>query len=457
MKAALAVVMLLSAAPACAQNESAVHAEFGKEAKEIKKSCGSGGIKGVGSCAIVLATAQPVHVAFGSLAPQSGFAFGAALVGHHNTPKTWRINWNGDAVATPGGSWRGGAYAKFVRTSVARPGVTTGPSVAPSANDTGEYPVYSVYTQAISLDTLLFFGLGPATPVKSAWGLSETIAGGSALVPVRSGGLGLAVIGGATSRFVRVRGKAGDSIPSIETRYTSASAPGLHDDTHFIEFTEGVRLVPSWFGAHVRPNYLFTADQFVAPAGAKASFTRWTVDVRHDFPLYKTRRPAALDSNGPDDCLPSPTATSCPAVSHDRNGTFSVRFLTIASTARAGSAVPFYLQPTLGGSDINGNTLLGSFEDYRFRAPNALALQATFEHSLWEPLGFILMAEHGKAALDRADLFKNAVHSYAAGLTLRAGGFPQISFLFSWSHERHHIGATMSSTLLGGSARPSLY
>jgi hypothetical protein len=133
--------------------------------------------------------------------------------------------------------------------------------------------------------------------------------------------------------------------------------------------------------------------------------------------------------------------------------------LTIGSRARAGNAVPFYLQPTLGGSDINGNALLSSFDDYRFRAPNAFALQAIFEHSLprIEPVGIVLMAEQGKVAFDRGDLFKHLESSYAGGLTVRAGGFPVISILFANGHEGHHIIATVSATLLGGSSRPSLY
>ena len=36
--------------------------------------------------------------------------------------------------------------------------------------------------------------------------------------------------------------------------------------------------------------------------------------------------------------------------------------------------MPFYLQPTLGGSDINGERRLASFNDYFFRAPNVLLM-----------------------------------------------------------------------------------
>lgn len=48
----------------------------------------------------------------------------------------------------------------------------------------------------------------------------------------------------------------------------------------------------------------------------------------------------------------------------------------------ATSAVPFYFQQTLGGQDINSSLALGSYQDYRFRAPNLLLLQESFEHSI---------------------------------------------------------------------------
>jgi hypothetical protein len=53
--------------------------------------------------------------------------------------------------------------------------------------------------------------------------------------------------------------------------------------------------------------------------------------------------------------------------------------------------------------------------------------------------------------------FDNLLHSYTFGLTLRAGGFPAV--IASWSTggtEGHHFAFTISTSLLGGSARPSL-
>lgn len=69
------------------------------------------------------------------------------------------------------------------------------------------------------------------------------------------------------------------------------------------------------------------------------------------------------------------------------------------------------------------------------------------------------MIDEGKVAPNRSDLdFTHLLHSYSAGLTLRAGGFPMVYLLFSWGgHEGMHTTASMNTSLLGGSTRPSLY
>lgn len=61
-------------------------------------------------------------------------------------------------------------------------------------------------------------------------------------------------------------------------------------------------------------------------------------------------------------------------------------------------------------------------------------------------------------SLMRGDLgFDHLKHSFAAGLTLRAGGFPMVSLMFAWGGpEGHHNIFNMNSSLLGGSARPLL-
>jgi hypothetical protein len=120
--------------------------------------------------------------------------------------------------------------------------------------------------------------------------------------------------------------------------------------------------------------------------------------------------------------------------------------------------VPFYFQPTLGGSDINGQRLLSAYDDYRFRGANLIALQESVEHSIWGPIGAYLLLEQGKVTAEGEGLgFGDLARSVAVGLTLRAGGFPVINFTFAWGTNSHHIIGSIDPSLLGGSSRPSLY
>ena len=120
--------------------------------------------------------------------------------------------------------------------------------------------------------------------------------------------------------------------------------------------------------------------------------------------------------------------------------------------------MPFYFQQTSGGSDINSELALGSYQDYRFRGPSLLLLQENIEHSVWGPVGMQFMSDQGEVALTRGALgFGHLKHSFAVGLTLRAGAFPLVYLVFAWGGpEGHHTIANMNASLLGGSTRPPL-
>ena len=446
-----AFVCLIPFAGRVYAQESQLHAEFRHEGESFKKSCGQFGFKAIPGCGEVLFTGHPLHIAVGSIAPGNGFGAGPAFVTHWTPNENWRMNFNADAIVSANGSWRAGVYGKAVYTKIS-PGTTT---VRP-------YPVINVYAEGISLNKIAFYGLGPDTtrPDQTFFGMRETIVGASITYPVFKP-LNMSLHGEVNGRFVDIRGNHKESSPSIEQVHTEATAPGLTDQPAFAQFGEGVRLRPVLFDDNLRLNYFVNYQQFVA-GDSRFSFQRLTIDLSHQIPLSRTTRTLLpRDHNGPDDCSSSATSAThdCPSVTRDREGSIGLRMLLIESFTSSGHVVPFYFQPTLGGSDINGKSSLASYQDYRFRAPNLLLFQGNIEHSIYGPLGAAFVAETGKVALTRGDIeFKHFVHSYAAGLTLRAGGFPMVSLMFAWGgHEGTHTIASMNTSLLGGSSRPSLF
>jgi hypothetical protein len=471
------VVLLLWLAPTMAlAQEGGLQADFRREGERVADACNGFNFKMVPGCAYELFTDHPLHIAAGSMPPQNGFGLGGAFVTDKNT-KNWRLSWHVDAVASVNGSWRAGGYMKMIHT----PAVVIKPIIrlsgesesTPAEKKPGKpklrvhpYTVFNLYAQSISLNKLNFYGLGNDSTLAGAsvFGMTQTIVGGNVIKPVFEWPairkLNLALLGEVNGRFVNIRGDYGQSFPSIETLYTNTTAPGLSSQPGFIQLGEGFRIRPV-FGDYFQLNYLANFQQFFAPSSSQSSFLRWTVDLNHAFYLYGYTQsaPKNADTNGPDECAPA--NEKCPEVSHSRNlnGSIGVRLLLSESINSATSAVPFYFQQTLGGSDIDGAMSLGSYQDYRFRAPNLVLLQESFEHSIWGPFGLKFMADEGRVALTRGDLgFDHLKHSFAAGLALRAGGFPMVSLMFAWGgSEGHHNIFNMNTSLLGGSARPSLY
>ena len=449
--------------PVYAQDESGIAAEFRREREALADSCGNFSFGAVPKCVYTLATVNPLHVTFGSIAPLNGTAFGPALVGHHTPNEQLRMTWSTDVAAAPGGAWRAGAYLRFVHTNVIAPKPVFDER---AATDPGidVYPIYSLYVQGVSLDRLSFFGLGPSSvgEARSTWAMKQTIVGGSALYPLRkSGRFGVAVTGAVNGRVIRVADGDDPDVPGISQLFTPGDVPGLSERRKYVQFSEGIRFTPSIW-TYIRPFYRLDFDQFVG--ASDRSFTRWTLDFMHEFPFYRTVTPAARATNTPNDCSSSVTDHKCPSPSRNRYGALSFRVLAIGSRAQDDAEVPFYLQPTLGGADINNAKLLTSFDDYRFRARNLLAMQLTAEHTLVNvplprdftlPLGAFVMVEQGKVAQEwGTGAFER---SYAAGLTIRAGGFPEVFLLFAWGSGQNHFSASVNPALLGASPRPSLH
>jgi hypothetical protein len=436
-----------------------------KETDKLKESCFN--LKGIPDCAEELFTGTPIHIAVGSIAPQDGFGAGLAYVGHKTTDN-WRISWNADAVGSNNASWRAGFYMKFVHTPNQPVGVGFGTPPPPKFNRTElpEHTVFGFHAQTISLNKITYFGLGPATTGagRSYYGMTETIVGGNVVRTIYQR-LNMSLFGEINGRFVNIRPSTGQQSPSIEQIYTEATAPGLTNQPSVLQLGEGIRMRPVRVNDVVRLNYSLAYQQYFAPGDSTFSFQRLTVDLGNEFALYgkTTRLIGPIPGNGPDSCFlnPADKKPKCPnPYVRNAEGTIGVRFFTSLSMTPGGDIVPFYFQPTLGGLDINGNSSLSSYQDYRFRAPNVMFFRESFEHSIFRlPLGIAFQADEGKIAMTRGGLGSSPwIHSFSAGLTLRAGGFPQVFLFYSWGgNEGTHLIANVNSSLLGGATRPSLF
>jgi hypothetical protein len=443
-----------------------------------------------------MVTGQPMHVAVGSMAPQNGVGVGLAFVEHKNFTSEWRDSWDVDAQATGNGSWRAGGTMKAFRLAGKTPHAEFSASVGgphKSGPFFGVSPVFSLYAQATSLQRVDYFGLGPDTmPIAhTTYGFTEEIAGVSAAVPL-GGALAhakLALVAELNGRFPSVRPGRDASLPSIGQLFTEATAPGFAHQAAYVQPSEGLRIDPALFRDSLRLNYLLQFQQFIAPGNSNYSFRRWSGDFNHEIPLYRimpgtlgkayyANRAALYPNNGPDDCsgssaghnIPAARAASakidparpCPIISTTAKleGAITLRAFLSESFADRGGSVPFYFSPTIGGSNIDGTSMLSSYPDYRFRGPDLLLFRESLEHSLGKlPVGILFSADEGKIGLSRNDISLDHLrHTFSTGMTIHAGGLPVVNVVFSWGgREGNHTTANISPSLLGGSSRPSLF
>jgi hypothetical protein len=102
----------------------------------------------------------------------------------------------------------------------------------------------------------------------------------------------------------------------------------------------------------------------------------------------------------------------------DKKRVFAFQAGLIGTNAATGDEVPFYMQPTVGGSRT-----IRSLADYRLRDTHALWLNAEYR---WEAFGLLDMAlftDWGKVAPRASDLdFTDLTHAYGIGFRFNTGG-----------------------------------
>jgi hypothetical protein len=456
-------------------DEGRIQSDFCREWLELHpckqqeaKPCSEFTFGHIASIAQTLVTGQPLHISIGSLPPQNGFAGGLAFVEHKDFKDEWRLTSDTDAVASGNGSWRAGSYITSYRLPQSHEtiGVVMGtPTAAEKKPSVQIAPIFNLYAEATSLNRLFYYGLGPNTmrTAQAAYGLTETIAGASLILPLNRAGLSFTLE--LNGRVPQLRGDDNETVPSIGQVYTEATAPGLTSQPAFLEPGAGIQIQPDLFNDHLRLHYLFNFQDFASMGHSGYSFRRWSADIGHEFPLArKVYLTAANPENGPDSCTSDPAAP-CASPTHvsstiNREGSVSFRLLLTGSATSAGNAVPFYFDPTVGGSDLDSNSILPSYPDYRFRAPSLVLLRGTIEHALPKiPFGAYFSVDAAKAALARSDIdFTRLRQSYSVGLTVHAGGLPVVYLLFAWGgNEGNHTIISVSNVLLGASSRPSLF
>jgi hypothetical protein len=370
-------IALLLALPVCAL-WGASQDEFKRDCAAFKSSPALGTFR---SCAVDFFTLKPLHPTVKSIVPGGGTGIGADLT-----------------LDIPAGEWRrkfttNGAIS-FRRYWVAESSLSLGHAAFGKWNTASDSFLTQFYVRSHGLPLMPYYGIGPNSTQAGLTDYSElrTTAGARVLNPLSSW---LGVGGVIEGIFPDVSGIADPNVRSIDRLYTEATAPGLTRQPNFIRtevFLHPHHADPFEFDYHIGYNFYHDTDS------GRYSFRRFRAEARHY--IYPER------SGG----------------QPHRDSVLSIRGLLSLSDTSGANQVPFYLQETLGGSNIDNEPTLRGFRDYRFRAPNLLMFQVQYDRRLWGPLGALAFYDTGKVTQRAGDIdFSNMRHSYGFGLSIWVG------------------------------------
>jgi hypothetical protein len=366
--------------------------ELNKELHTIKGYCENApkfNLQLITQCGQAIFNGKPLHLDMQMFPPGNGMAIGLAYTHGFTFGEQWKNEWEIGGRGSFQGAWNGHMLMTF-RLQKADTGL--GPPANPF-HTVKDHLLIHFFAEGQQLPKLDFYGEGANSNLNSL-----------ALYSERDTRVGLAIDKPLTwwlNVGAKVEGiwpdiyETSDSThKSVAAVYSAAQAPGIESQPPFTHYQFFVRPhLPNQepYDLLYKIGYEFYQDH----GRYKYSFRRFRADLLHN--LYLER------ANG----------------ARRRDSILSIYGrLSLADTS-AGQAVPFYLQDTLGGSDINGDPSLRSFADYRFRAPNAVAIETEFNRRLWRFLGLMAFYDTGMVAVKRSDLdFGNFRHSFGGGLTL---------------------------------------
>ena len=350
-------------------------------------------------------TGPGLHPTAGIVVPDGGAAGGLALNVDWNTnAPTWqRFSTSVEGRATENGFWEVGARLQTLLAGY---------------SERGKSPQVTLFGSYLDLPRLPYYGLGNGSPEDGhkLYGLRDSAAAVSLDVPVPWG----FALGGEIAGLWFA--------PEVSTSFGSVfneqSAPGLHTRTAYVRPRASV----SWSYPDRGVLYGLSSAAVVsygfygATLGGDFSFSR--IEARWNVGF-------GLDP---------------------RFGSFRFASRVIVSDPRSHNRVPFYLQPTIGGADINDENVLRGYRNYRFRDPNLVAYEFNYERQIFDPLGIRIFTQYGKVGDHASDLgFSGLKSSLGASLTFRLGGAAVAELSFGWSHaEGVHVYATGNTNNLGG-------
>jgi hypothetical protein len=413
-------------------------------------------------CAEALFSEPLFHFTFSGLPPGNGFALGGMFEDEaDNVSGSGRISSKQAKLSIVGSvnqSWV--ASGVFDLTpAIYKPDRNKSNAVCQRLGILCTRSQFSLHAQGIhrSLQTISFYGIGALSPaLKHTFHQSDTFGGLSANLPITNQ---LAVSGGI--ELLQPDLPPTTDPLSVSNNFTNVTAPGLQSQPFFTHSNIGIITTASAVinprtdddplnhtGPLMKRNIRFTFNNqaayhwYSAASNASSSFQRFLFSGDESIALgSNVRRYVTAGDVGrsfgsrhyyhilKDACgngHEKLTATNdyvLKVTQQCNYGKIDFRSNLAASNTGTGSVVPFYLQPTVGGSDIDSQVSLRGFPDYRFRDRDAVVVQAEYSVPITDPIGLLLFYDAGRVGPALSSLtFARLRQDAGFGATFRLQG-----------------------------------
>jgi hypothetical protein len=320
----------------------------------------------------------------------------------------------------------------------------------------------SFYGSHRNVQSISFYGLGSSSPAANfPYQFNETYGGASARMPV----FDWLILSGVVEN--RQPGLP-PSDTSLRSNFTEATAPGITSQPDFMHYetsiitSERVISEPAspdldptketpplmkhrfvytfanqanyhWYSDTSTGHYSFQQFGFTGDESIQLGsvIQEYVPGVKRDsFPVLKrlfydfiSHSCGVSKSDEPQEGKPVRVTNDLRVTDPCDFGKLDFRSYLALSHAPALSAIPFYMQPTLGGSDIDSVVSLRGFDDYRFRAPDAMFLQVEYGYPAWGPIGSLIFYDAGNVGQTISGLsFAHLRQDAGSGVTLSFAG-----------------------------------
>lgn len=114
-------------------------------------------------------------------------------------------------------------------------------------------------------------------------------------------------------------------------------------------------------------------------------------------------------------------------------GDVDLHALLDLSHTGTGNQIPFYLEPTLGGTDIDSRLTLRGWDNYRFRGKDRALVQLEYGVTVWDPFGVYAFYDAGKVGSSPSDISPTDFRQDAGfGLSVRLRGNVVAQTYLAW-------------------------